>query len=289
MEQAEFPETEPSERTWTAAAAKWLEETAHKKDHKHDREKLCWIARHWHTKRLEEIDRESVRSLAKIKLSEVKASTVNRYLALIRAILRRAVIEWEWIDKAPHIRLFPEPSRRVRWLRPEQARKLLEELPEHQRHAVVFALSTGLRAGNVLGLRWEQVDFDRRVCSFDAAQMKNGEDFHVSLNDNALEILYARQNIHPDYVFTFRGKPVKCFSTKAWYKAMDRAGIENFRWHDLRHTWASWLVQEGVPLYALQEMGGWKNSNMVRRYAHLSPDSNLKYLRKLDTVFELKP
>jgi integrase len=280
--QQEFQETRPSEHTWTAAATKWLEETSHKKDHKHDQEKLCWIAKYWHSKALHEVNRESIQHLTKIKASEAKPSTVNRYLALIRSILRRAENEWEWIDKAPHIRLLPEPSRRVRYLSPEQARALLEQLPEHLRHAAIFALSTGLRAGNVLRLTWDQVDLDRRICLFDADQMKNGEDFRISLNDDALHILHVRRHKHPEYCFTYHGKPFKCFSTKAWHNALERAGIENFRWHDLRHTWASWLVQKGVPLYALQEMGGWKNANMVRRYAHLSPDTNLQYLRKLD-------
>jgi hypothetical protein len=141
----------PPERTWTAAAAKWLDETTHKKDHKHDREKLLWISRYWHSKSLEQINREAVLQLAKLKLAEAaKPATVNRYLALIRAVLRRAVNEWEWLEKAPYIRLLPESSRRVRWLRPEQAKRLLTELPEHQAHAMVFALATGLRAGNVL-------------------------------------------------------------------------------------------------------------------------------------------
>ncbi|MDR0380219.1 MAG: tyrosine-type recombinase/integrase, partial [Candidatus Accumulibacter sp.] len=76
--------------------------------------------------------------------------------------------------------------------------------------------------------------------------------------------------------------PIKRLTTKSWYNALKRAGIENFRWHDLRHTWASWLVQEGVPLYALQEMGGWKTADMVRKYAHLSPAHNLQHVQKIN-------
>jgi integrase len=277
LEQEEFEETKPSERTWTAAAVKWLEETAHKKDHPHDREKLRWIAKHWHGKNLDHITRDAIQDLAKLKLQTARPSTVNRYLALIRAILRRAMTEWEWIDKTPHIRFHPEPSRRVRWLFPEQAKRILMELPEHQVHAMAFALATGLRAGNVLGLRWDQINLKRRVCWFYGDQMKNGEDLSVSLNDSAMTVLQLRKGRHPEWVFTYRGNPIKRLSTKAWYKALKRAGVENCRWHDLRHTWASWLVQEGVPLYALQEMGGWKTANMVRRYAHLPPAHNLEH------------
>jgi len=77
---------------------------------------------------------------------------------------------------------------------------------------------------------------------------------------------------HLELVFSFRGKPISQVSTKAWYMALQRAGIEDFRWHDLRHTWASWHAQGGTLLFALQELGGWESAEMVRRYAHLSAD-----------------
>ena len=75
-----------------------------------------------------------------------------------------------------------------------------------------------------------------------------------------------------ELVFTFKGKAIEQVSTAAWYKALDRAGIENFRWHDLRHTWASRHVQGGTPLNVLQELGGWASYSMVQRYAHLAAD-----------------
>jgi integrase len=76
---------------------------------------------------------------------------------------------------------------------------------------------------------------------------------------------------HPERVFTYDGKPVAWANTLAWRKALKRAGIADFRWHDLRHTWASWHVQNGTPLYVVQEMGAWESEGMVRRYAHLAP------------------
>ncbi|MDR2450775.1 MAG: site-specific integrase, partial [Candidatus Accumulibacter sp.] len=143
-----------------------------------------------------------------------------------------------------------------------------------------------LRAGNVLGLRWEQIDLKRRVCWLYADQTKNTEDLSVSLNDSAMAVLHIRRGRHPEWVFTYQGKPIKRLSTKAWYEALKRADVKNFRWHDLRHTWASWLVQEGVPLYALQEMGGWKTAGMVRRYAHLSPAHNLEHAQKINYLLK---
>lgn len=185
-------------QTWNDAATKWLEETAHKRDHRNDKIKIRWIAEHWNTKKLAELDRETVRKLAALKAQTAKPATVNRYLALVRAILRRAAHEWQWIDKPPHIRLQHEPTRRVRWLPPEQAKTLISELPEHQRHPMIFALSTGLRAGNVLGLTWQQIDLKRRVAWLYADQTKNKEDLCISLNDNAMAVLLARRNIHKD-------------------------------------------------------------------------------------------
>src|SRR4029077_20587786 len=82
-------------------------------------------------------------------------------------------------------------------------------------------------------------------------------------------------------IFSFRGQPITQVSTKAWYAALKRAGIENFRWHDLRHTWASWHVQGGTPLYALQELGGWQSTEIVRRYAHLSAEHLAPYAERL--------
>ena len=76
--------------------------------------------------------------------------------------------------------------------------------------------------------------------------------------------------VHPEYVFTYQGRPVERTSTKAWKNALRRAGIANFRWHDLRHTWASWHVQSGTSLQELMELGGWSSYEMVLRYAQLA-------------------
>ena len=133
---------------------------------------------------------------------------------------------------------------------------LLDLLPQHSRDLVLFALSTGLRQSNVLTLEWSQVDLERRVVWFYGDQMKNKLDHHVSLNDTAMEVLCRQVGKHSFRVFTYKGKPIANANTRVWRKALVAAGIENFRWHDLRHCWASWLVQNGTPLYAVQEMGG---------------------------------
>lgn len=269
-------------RTWVEAANMWLSETTHKRTHEQDARKVAWIGERWRGYLLRDISIDVVRELGEAKRMESSEATANRYLALVRAILRRAVTEWEWLDRAPHVRLYRERGRRVRWATPAEVERLLAELPEHHRPAVIFALATGLRHSNVVGLRWDQVDMTRRTAWIFGDQTKNGEDLQVSLNDSAMAVLMERRALGGPWVFSYRGRPVRRLNTRAWYRALQRAGLENFRWHDLRHTWASWLVQRGVPLYAVQEMGGWKSGAMVRRYAHLSPAVNLQHARVID-------
>lgn len=233
--------------------------------------KLAWLQHYLRGRPLAAITREEIAAIGSAKRTKASGPTANRTLALVRSILRRACYEWEWIDKVPKITMYPEPRRRVRWLQPEQARTLLGELPAHQRDMALFALATGLRQGSVTGLKWSQLDLGRKTCYVAGEDAKCGEDIDISLSDFALTVLTRQQGRHPDSVFTYAGKPIKHVNTKSWRGALKRAGIENFRWHDLRHTWASWLVQNGTPLYDLQEMGGWKSADMVRRYAHLAP------------------
>ena len=105
-----------------------------------------------------------------------------------------------------------------------------------------------------------------------ADQAKGRKAIPVPLNSEALAVVREQTGRNQTVVFTFDGRPILQPNTKAWRKALVRAGIDDFRWHDLRHTWASWHVQAGTPLHVLQELGGWETSAMVRRYAHLAPE-----------------
>ena len=185
-------------------------------------------------------------------------ATVNRYLAVVRAILLRARDEWEWIDKAPKVKLFKENPGRERSITAAQAATLLGELPVHQRDVVLFALATGLRHSNVVGLEWSHVNLDAGHAWVGAAQSKNRRPIAVPLNATALAVLRRQLGKHPQRVFTYSGKPLARASTRAWEKALERAGIEDFRWHDLRHTWATWHRQSGTPTHELQRLGGWR-------------------------------
>ena len=259
-----------AERTWQEVVVRFIRETNHKASHKSDLAHLRWLDPYLKNKLLSDITRDFVDDITQYRLDEgVSNASVNRLLALLRSIIRKAHYDWEWIDRIPKVRLLPEPKRRIRRITSDEARSLLDLLPEHLSLAARFSLATGLRQGNMKSLKWSQVDLDRSVCWIHPDQAKARRAIHVPLNADAMSVLNALKGKDIKYVFTYRGKPVNQLTTKAWYKALDKAGIKEFRWHDLRHTWASWHVQNGTPLNVLQELGGWESVEMVRRYAHL--------------------
>lgn len=278
---------EKPRRTWKEAVVKWFRENTHKKSLDDDKYHLRWADRYLSNCYLDEITRDLLERISGDKLAtEVKPATANRLLEVIRAILNKAAREWEWIDRAPHVRMLKEPKRRIRWLTHDEVDRLLPKLPEHLQVMVRFTLATGLREANVAGLEWSQVDLVRRVAWIHADQAKAGKAIGIPLNREAIVLLRQQVGKHKTSVFTYKGRPVKKCNTKAWRNALRAAEIDDFRWHDLRHTWASWHVQNGTPVHILQELGGWSDIRMVQRYAHLAPEHLSGYA---DRLCALKP
>lgn len=227
----------------------------------------------------------------------VTINTVNHTLIVLKAVLNLAKDELKWIDKLPKIKKLKQArskKNRTIWLTKAEVKILIDELPEHLKGPIRFSLATGLRHKNVTHLEWSEISFKNRTAWFYADEVKNEVDFSIPLNDEALAILLEEKGKHPVRVFTYQERPINNANTKAWRKALDRAGIapytpgdsikdsdiyptrdldkykySQFRYHDLRHTWASWHVQNGTPLIILQELGGWKTFDMVLKYAHL--------------------
>jgi integrase len=194
-------------------------------------------------------------------------ATVNRYLALMRNLLKMARDEWQWIDNIPKIRLLPGEVERDRWLTRAEADRLIEAAPEHLAALIRFALATGCRAREITGLEWDRVDLDRRTAWLN--KTKNGTPRGVPLNKDALAVLREQTGKHHQFCFTYRGQPIGWDLTNtAWANTIRKAGIEDFRFHDLRHTWASWHRQAGTSCDELKDLGGWKSRNMVDRYAN---------------------
>jgi len=260
-----------SKKMWMDAVVRWLNESSHKRSLKDDKLHLRWLNPFLKDKALEDINIHLIAEITEKRVSDgVTNATVNRMLAVVRAILNKAVNEWEWIDRVPKVRLLKEDNCRIRWLSHAEAAKLINELPTHLQNMAIFTLATGLRQNNVKSLKWEDVDLERAHAWIHPDEAKGKIAIAVPLNEDALSVLKKCAGQHDVYVFTYKGNPIDNVSTKAWWKALARAGIEKFRWHDLRHTWASWHVQNGTSLQELQHLGAWSSFSMVLRYAHLS-------------------
>lgn len=258
---------------WDDAAHRWLKEKGHLRGLDGRKRCVAW----WHERlkgmALKDITRHVIEAAIAEKYGDWSPGTCRVYLGSLSAILRRAANVWEWIDRVPKFPDLPKTQQRVRWLTPEEAQRLIAALPAHMAEMARFTLATGLRQGNVLYLEWSQVDTRRKVCWIYGDQAKAGKDIHVSLNETALAVLERQRGKHDRFVFVGkRGKPLMGFDDDVWARSVKAAGIEHVRWHDLRHTWASWLAQEGVPLHVLQAMGGWASYEMVLKYAHLCPE-----------------
>jgi integrase len=205
-------------------------------------------------------------------------ATANRYLAALSHAVSVAVKEWEWLDSSPMPRVAKqrEPRGRTRYLddgkhgTDERARLLAacDEGADYLRPVVMLALATGMRRGEILGLRWHDVDLATGALTL--WETKNGERRVVPATGAALEALRAWGKVQPldrsQHVF-----PGTSSFHHAFDRAVERAGIEDFNFHDLRHTCASHLAMSGAPLLDIAAILGHKTLSMVKRYAHLSP------------------
>jgi integrase len=213
------------------------------------------------------------------------AAAVNRPLALLRHLLRLAHEEWESIENVPRIRLEKEPQGRLRWLTEEEITRLLEAAAKSRnkdlRVAVILALNTGLRLGELLGLTWERVELSRGVIRLDLT--KSGRRREVPLNSESYEALVALMPKPSGRVFRTKG------IRKAYENAVANAKLDDVNFHTLRHTFASWAVMRGVSLKELQELLGHSSLAMTMRYAHLAPEHLRSAVTRLEGLTSPKP
>jgi len=204
----------------------------------------------------------------------IAPATLNRELATLRHLLRLAE-EWGYLPKAPRIRMGKEPEGRLRFLSEDEAVHLLEACRSSQNpflHAIVtIALHTGMRRGEILGLAWERIDFSRAIIRIEETKSRRRRE--VPMNRAVYDVLSALGGQKEEgFVFRRRdGGPWGKIRT-AFARACVVAKLDAFRFHDLRHTCASWLVMRGRNLKEVQELLGHREFKMTLRYAHLSPD-----------------
>ncbi|MGH7183385.1 MAG: site-specific integrase, partial [Nitrospiraceae bacterium] len=195
--------------------------------------------------------------------------------------------EWEWCRENPMHRVSMEPVRNEvdRWLTANEEERLLAVSSPWLREIIGLALNTGMRQGEILNLQWQDVDFARGVLM--VMQSKNGTHRTIPLNATVYELLAGKQATtgasRGSVFLTPLGNVLHVrYLVREFYEARNRAGIPDFRFHDMRHTFATRLVQRGVDLYKVQRLLGHKTNLMTQRYAHHSPESLREGVNVLD-------
>jgi len=212
-------------------------------------------------------------------------ASVNRHLAALSHVLMTAVNEWEWLDDSPmrKVAKLKETRGRVRFLSDDERRSFLavckESKSPHLYPLVVLALSTGARRAELLGLRWSEVDTDRGSIVF--LDTKNGERRAAPLTGHALDqvkgLAKVRQ-IADDRVFPMTPSSLRWF----FEKAVKSASLNDFHYHDLRHSAASYLAMNGATLAEIAEVLGHKTLDMVKRYSHLTEQHTSTVVSKMN-------
>jgi integrase len=197
-------------------------------------------------------------------------------------------VEWGYVKASPakSVKKFKEPPGRLRYLKPDEVNTLLAQCSEHLRRLVVTAINTGMRRGELFNLKWPQVDLTNRKIT--VVNTKNNESRVIPVNQTLYDELFSlSRKPQGEYVFYSRyGRPFKD-AKEGFVAAVKRAGIGDFRFHDLRHTFASHLVMQGVGLRTVQQVMGHKDIKMTMRYSHLSPEYVQEAMERLDSVWTL--
>lgn len=220
-------------------------------------------------------------------------ATANRFLATLKHMFTKA-LDWEMVDeeaakrvkKAKHL---PENNRRLRYLSQDESQALINVCAPHLKPIVICALNTGMRKEEILSLEWERhVDLQHGFILLDIT--KNGERREIPINQTVRATLKGLvRRLDCLYVFTdSEGNRFKGV-TKAFHSALKKAEIKNFRFHDMRHSFASQLVMKGVDITTVKELLGHKTLAMTLRYAHLAPGHKTKAVELLDGEPPLKP
>lgn len=228
----------------------------------------------------------------KVKRGQEGASpkSINHELGFCKHAFNVAVKEWEWVKDNPFIKVSAEklPQPRVRYLTREEFDRLYQICDDWLKTIIQIAVHTGMRQDNILSLTWQQVDLNRGIITLE--HTKNGERLGLPMNytvKNLLKELNKVRHINSPYIFhNSTGNRISASTVQhGFHRVCKKVGIQDFRFHDLRHTFASWLIQGGVDLYRVQRLLGHKTGEMTRRYAHLAPDN----LRDGVTILDKKP
>jgi integrase len=267
--------------------------SASHKSYRGDFDNIKTLKRYFCGRYLHEVTSLDVERFKAERAKEVSHATINRALAVLKSMYNRA-IDWQKISNNPvkSVKLFKENNHRLRYLEKEEIRRLLNNCSGHTKDIVLFALFTGCRKGEILNLKWTDCDFRRELIRL--TKTKNSEVRTIPMSAQVKSVLIKRRK-HPSSPYIFckaDGTPYGDIKTGFW-TAVRKSGIINFRFHDLRHTFASHLVMSGVDLNTVRELLGHKSLKMTLRYSHLSPGHKKQAVdilsKNLVTIWSQKP
>ncbi|WP_286903151.1 tyrosine-type recombinase/integrase [Vreelandella sedimenti] len=233
---------------------------------------------------MEEMRGDDVRAFISARQKDgVKPATINRELSILSAMINYAIIHLEWPMSNPvRGRMLKEPEGRVRWLTHSEADRLVaaaktQRSGERLADFILLGLNTGARMNELLKMTWSRVDFDNALLHLEGEDNKSAKRRSVPLNDEANAALKRRwvwvaSNCpHSEWVFAKADGERLGNLRNGFNTACSAARIANFRIHDLRHTCASWMVSQGVPLLDVKDVLGHSTVKMTEKYAHLAP------------------
>lgn len=238
-------------------------------------------------KAIQEITTWQIEKYKAKRKDEIKPASVNREIALLKHMYSKA-IEWGKAKENPakKVKLLKGEIKRVRFLMPDEIQRLLSNCADHLKPIVTVALHTGMRKGELLNLQWDQVNFDQGIISI--LNTKNHERRDIPMNETIKTTLKEIERKGP-YVFCNGDGGNFLNVRRSFETALRKSSIEDFRFHDLRHTFASNLVMEGVDIMTVKELMGHKDLTMTLRYAHLAPNHKTKAVNILDRIMSLNP
>lgn len=214
-------------------------------------------------------------------------SSRNRYLIMFKAMFSKAV-EWEMLEHSPAkpIEFLRGQESRTRFLTTEEIEKLLAGASNHLRPLLTLALHTGMRRGEIFRLRWQDIDFQNGLVT--VHESKAGKRRSIPMDETLTEMLRVLPSrFAQGLVFPSRTGEELTDISKVFPALCDRVGLEGLHFHDLRHTFASHLVMQGVDLRTVQDLLGHAALSMTQRYAHLAPGHRAKAVRVLDAAYKV--
>ncbi len=254
---------------------------------RHDRISINRLKPYFKDKYIYEITPQMIEKYKTKRLETVSPASVNRELATLKNMFTMA-IKWGYVKKNPvkEVRLLKEPPGRLRYLKPEEVKALYASCSDHIHPIIVTALNTGMRKGELLKMKWTDVDFKNRKITI--LNAKNNESRVVPINKTLHKELFPlSKSSKGECVFSDKNGHPYGDIKKSFLTALKKAKIEDFRFHDLRHTFGSYLVMQEVNLKTVQQIMGHKDIRMTMRYAHLSPEYVQKAVETLDKVWSL--